>query len=508
MPAYGISILLIPLSFASCIQALAVLLPLYVYPGTNCAAWTSVFSAISAHLTTTFYIVVNPNSGPGSGGSQPDENFVTCIPQLQPSGSQTILLGYVDVNAPTSGSVVGDIDTYAGWDSSYRPTGIYLDDISPTADLVSTYQSYVSHATSDGFTFTALDPGEAASSAYYDMVDLVNTYETSYSSFTPASLSGTLSKQSVILTNAPSTGAYSSVISELENMGVAAVYISDVSDSSPDLPIQLSEFVSEVASVGGSSTSAGSTSGSSSGSTTSSGEASSGFTSSSSASSGSNSSGTTTSSNTASTPSSSLLPSSKGSSSQSTSVKGGIATFSGQSETSTSSSTSSSGTTDQSASAVHNAPPIAAIVGGVLGGLVFLLASLLILMCLRRGRKGPVSASPEAVLPFTTEHNTDAPVSSPPSTWNSDVKAPMTEAPSDLADHSTASSSYPSTARLSAAPTYGREWESRRTLTEASSEEAEHAGDYSTRRMSYPSTARLSAAPTYTAPPPSYSADE
>ncbi|KAJ7500722.1 Spherulation-specific family 4-domain-containing protein [Mycena galericulata] len=251
MPFHGISILLIQLASASCIPAIAVLLPLYLYPGENCSAWSPVLTAISAHLSTTFYITINPNVGPGSSGSQPDDNFVTCIPQLQPSRSQTVLLGYVNTTSPTSGSVDSDIDTYAGWDSSYRPTGIFLDGVTPSKDSVSTYQGYVSHATSKGFTFTALNPGKAASSSYYDMVDLVNTYEDTYSSFKPSSLSGNLSKQSVTLVNAPSTGSYSAIISKLESLGVDAVYITDAPTNSSDLPVQLSEFVDEIASVGG-----------------------------------------------------------------------------------------------------------------------------------------------------------------------------------------------------------------------------------------------------------------
>jgi hypothetical protein len=81
------------------------------------------------------------------------------------------------------------------------------------------------------------------------MADLVNTYEDSYSSFDLTSLTGTISKQSVTLVDAPSTGSYSSVISQLQRLGVKAVYISNVPDSDPDLPVQLSKFVSEVASA-------------------------------------------------------------------------------------------------------------------------------------------------------------------------------------------------------------------------------------------------------------------
>jgi hypothetical protein len=83
------------------------------------------------------------------------------------------------------------------------------------------------------------------------MADLVNTYEDSYSSFDLTSLTGTISKQSVTLVDAPSTGSYSSMISQLQRLGVKAVYISNVPDSDPDLPVQLSKFVSEAIGVRG-----------------------------------------------------------------------------------------------------------------------------------------------------------------------------------------------------------------------------------------------------------------
>ncbi|KAJ7145677.1 Spherulation-specific family 4-domain-containing protein [Mycena epipterygia] len=415
MLPYGISILLTQLVLASCIHALGVLLPLYIYPGTNCAAWSPVSDAIAAHSSTQWYIIINPDSGPGS----PDSTYQGCVAAL-PTSKNQIRMGYVDT---TTGNVIADIDTYAGWDSSSRPTGIFFDNVSD-ANPISTYQSYVTHAMSKGFTFTALDPGEAAQSAYFSMVNLVNTYEDSYSSFSSSLLSGNLSKQSVILVNAPSTGSYSTVISQLESLGVAAVYISNVADSSQGLPVQLSEFVSEVASTGGSSTTSGSTS----------------------------------------------------SRSTSGSISGTTSSSSTSSVTSTQSSVSSpsSGVSNEPVSAAKKGPPIAAIVGGVLGGLVFLLVLLVVFMCLRRRHP---TVSPEAVAaPFveTMEYHSNrtestSPVSSPNN--DSDVKmrlplaGPSTDV--DVAESSAASTleasaeaSYHSTARLSAAPTYGRDRDS------------------------------------------------
>ncbi|KAJ6507494.1 Spherulation-specific family 4-domain-containing protein, partial [Mycena vulgaris] len=218
-----------------------VLLPLFIFPGTNCAAWTPVSNAISAHPNTQFYIIINPDNGPGSTESA----YQACVSAL-PSSTNQITLGYIDT---TSGNVLTDIDTYAGWGSTSRPTGIFFDGVSGGANDLSTYQGYASHAKAQGFTFIALDPGQTTDLAYFSMADLINTYEDSYSSFSTASLSGTLSKQSVTLVNAPGTGSYNAVISQLDSLGVAAVYITNVGDDSSDLPNQLLEFVSEVAGV-------------------------------------------------------------------------------------------------------------------------------------------------------------------------------------------------------------------------------------------------------------------
>ncbi|KAJ7873141.1 Spherulation-specific family 4-domain-containing protein [Mycena olivaceomarginata] len=210
-----------------------ILLPLYVSPGANCAAWSPVFDAISANANTQWYIIINPDSGPGSF----DQLYETCVSKLPASANQ-ITMGYVDTKGE---NVLGDVDTYAGWPSSSRPHGIFFDRVSPTTNHLNTYQSYVSHTKSQGFTFIGLDPGErVANSSYFAMADLINTYEASYSSFNSDSLSGTISKQSVILVNSPTTGSY---------------------NSSSDLPTQLSEFASEVASVGGGEASSGSIAG-------------------------------------------------------------------------------------------------------------------------------------------------------------------------------------------------------------------------------------------------------
>ncbi|KAJ6533922.1 Spherulation-specific family 4-domain-containing protein [Mycena vulgaris] len=493
MPWNGISTILIQLTLVRSIQALSVLLPLYVPHGTNCAAWSPAFATISAHPSMTFYTIISPISGPGSSiDSQPDADFISCVLRLRLSGTQTVL-GWVDTISPSTGTVLGDIDTYAGWNNSYRPNGIFLVDVTPTASRVSTYQGYVSHATSMGFTFTVLDAGVATSSSYLDMVDFVNTYEGPYSSFDPSSLSGTLSKQSVTLKSAPSTGSYSGVISQLQSLGVKAVYITDAPDMGTPLPAQLDEFVDEVASVGGSVPSGSTTSPASgqapfspTGSTTSpaSGPAPSSPTDS------------TTSPASGSAPSSPTIssgspPSSaKRSSSPSTAVKESLTISSVSSSTSP-----PAGISNQTVSAGRGKPPVTAVVCGVLGALLLLSASLAMFLFMRMRRRRQMPGAPDnmntalftpetsqypnpapnaTVIPFPLDYSnrdrpSDSVIASPPPR-STDVKSPMgemstvtgaearagaaTEADTGNISLSTTRASYPSMMELSAAPTY------------------------------------------------------
>ncbi|KAJ7019691.1 Spherulation-specific family 4-domain-containing protein [Mycena alexandri] len=440
--------LLIQLFVAPCIQALGILLPLYIYPGSNCAAWSPVFDAISAGSSAKWYIIVNPDSGPGAT----DQLYQTCVSQIPPSDDQ-IIMGFIDTQ---DGNVERDIDTYAGWPSSARPAGIYFDNINPTASQLSTYQSYVSYAKSKGFTFIGLNPGETTDASYFSMADLVNTYEDSYSSFNADSLSGTISKQSVTLVNAPATGSYSAVISQLQTVGAAAVYITNVADTDQDLPAQLSEFASEIASAGG-----GSTSGSS-------------------PSNPSNPSNPSTPSD----PSNPAAPSSPSNSPNTSSLKGSSSkTMSGASTKSSPSSGSATGSAvkgdiptgtpsgqspglpqssngpNQATVAGHQGPPIAAIVGGVLGAFVILLVLLVLFLCIRRRRRG-VSGSPETVAPFPVEIVHDrATTSGSSQDWPQDMKAPLSGTDPEMStlDALGALTSHDPTSavRVSVAPTYG-----------------------------------------------------
>ncbi|KAF7333622.1 hypothetical protein MSAN_02405100 [Mycena sanguinolenta] len=232
-------------SLAPCIQALAVIVPLYWDPGMNCGVWNSYFTIIDAHPSTTFYTIINPNQGPGVNGSQPRAGYQACVQSLKPAANpNAIVLGYVDTRV---GTVMADIDTYAGWKTAYRPNGIFLDNVTATADAVDTYSAYISHAKAQGFYICAAD------AAYFPLVDLINTYDSAYSPFNANSLSNAtstpLSKQSVWLFDASTATPDVSLLNQLGSLGVAAVFVTNATSTGGGLPPKFSAFVNAVASV-------------------------------------------------------------------------------------------------------------------------------------------------------------------------------------------------------------------------------------------------------------------
>lgn len=111
---------------------------------------------IQAHPSVHVYTVINPNSGPMST-SDLYPNYATCIPKLKDAGPSSTVLGYISTNYGKRGvgDVESNIDTYASWPISYRPTGIFFDEVPDGAKQVSRYASYASYARSKGFGFVS-----------------------------------------------------------------------------------------------------------------------------------------------------------------------------------------------------------------------------------------------------------------------------------------------------------------------------------------------------------------
>lgn len=100
---------------------------------------------ITTYSDLPFYVIINPASGPGSSGSQPDASYQLCIPGIQ--GANVKILGYVATGYGSGTNVATDIATYAGWDSSYRPDGIFFDETSTSSGDYNSYATWAADAT-------------------------------------------------------------------------------------------------------------------------------------------------------------------------------------------------------------------------------------------------------------------------------------------------------------------------------------------------------------------------
>ncbi|KAJ7595230.1 Spherulation-specific family 4-domain-containing protein [Mycena floridula] len=231
-----------------------IIFPLFVYPGEGCSSWSALNSAISNNPSVPFIVVVNPNSGPGDSGSQPDSNYQSCIPKLSASGSSqnsVTLVGYVDTNygSRSSNDVLADINTYGQWSSSYKLQGVYLDRTAATSQFESAYRSYASQAQQAfGSAYVVMDTGTIPSDiSFFTFANLLVTFTNVYSSFRRAltiSDAAPAQKQAVILYSGPSTTP-ETLVKQLVQMGIGSMFITDASNFERP-PNDLGGLVSDV----------------------------------------------------------------------------------------------------------------------------------------------------------------------------------------------------------------------------------------------------------------------
>ncbi|KAJ7056092.1 Spherulation-specific family 4 [Mycena amicta] len=222
------------------VLAAGVVFPLYIYPGDNCAAWTAVSNAIINHPTMPFYIIINPDSGPGgSANSQPDTNYQSCVSTLRPAANPNVhVIGYVATGFGTraASAVEADVLTYAGWGAAWRPSGIFFDEVQDGSGNLALYTSYVAYARSHiPGAFISLNPGTAISAGYYTIADQIMSFEDTYASFSTSDLvissSTPASEQAVILHTAPATLPTDTINTLIHTEGIGALFITPVSEA-------------------------------------------------------------------------------------------------------------------------------------------------------------------------------------------------------------------------------------------------------------------------------------
>ncbi|TFK34640.1 Spherulation-specific family 4 [Crucibulum laeve] len=238
-----------------------VIVPLYIYPGT-CTDWAFLINAIQSYPTIQFYVIINPNSGPGGApGTQPDTNYQSCTASIRRAGASAgnaKLLGYVATGygSRTNATVTSDVDTYSQWTVSYRPDGIFFDEVATAASSLSLYQAFSNRVHqnfgANGLVF--LNPGTTPeTSGYFNIANLIVTYEDTYNGYSSSSLTITTNspanKQSVILHTGPAQLPLS-IVQQLTSTGLGAIFITNYpsADAYSFAPSYWSTFLSYIVS--------------------------------------------------------------------------------------------------------------------------------------------------------------------------------------------------------------------------------------------------------------------
>jgi len=145
-----------PTSSSGCSGKVKIMVPLYVYPG---SAWEAVASGASSVSTVA---IINPNSGPAN---PPNSDYVSYMQKLHNAGVQMIGYVYTSYGTRATSAVEADITIYA---NQYPLlSGIFLDEGSADASLVSYYQTLHNYILSKpGWTINVINPGVAPTSGY------------------------------------------------------------------------------------------------------------------------------------------------------------------------------------------------------------------------------------------------------------------------------------------------------------------------------------------------------
>jgi Spherulation-specific family 4 len=125
-------------------------------------------------------LVVNPASGPGAAR---DDAYVAAVRSARRAGAR--VLGYVPTayGARPRAEVEADIDRYQQW---YGTDGVFLDEAAAAPSMLEHYRALAAHARAAGQRVVVLNPGTVPDRGYFDVADVVVTFEGPYARYSGA----------------------------------------------------------------------------------------------------------------------------------------------------------------------------------------------------------------------------------------------------------------------------------------------------------------------------------
>lgn len=148
------------------------LIPAYVSPG-------AIVDVVSGAARPRL-LVINPANGPGPHARS---SYRLAVLAAREAGAR--VLGYVPTSygARSASDVVTDIDRYTSW---YGVDGIFLDEASPSAAQLPYYEALSRHVHASAKRLVVLNPGVVPARAYFDIADVVVTFEGPYADYRAA----------------------------------------------------------------------------------------------------------------------------------------------------------------------------------------------------------------------------------------------------------------------------------------------------------------------------------
>jgi hypothetical protein len=148
------------------------LIPAYVGP--------AALDRIAERPSAMRLVVINPGNGPGAG---PRADLRRAVAALRPGG--TGVLGYVHTayGARDFAAVMADARRYRAW---YGVDGIFVDETAHDTARLPYYRRLAGAARAAGLRVVALNPGTVPARGYFDVADVVVTFEGPYADYDAA----------------------------------------------------------------------------------------------------------------------------------------------------------------------------------------------------------------------------------------------------------------------------------------------------------------------------------
>lgn len=242
----------------------SVLVPAYIYPSPS--AWAPLYTTIESNPTVSFYVIINPASGPGPD-TFPDSNYATALAQLNTYGTPRVsTLGYVHTSYASRAlsEVQADVATYYNWrtysSADIALGGIFFDEAPANASEASVdYMHAAAQAVKDtwptsagnGQGFVVFNPGTVVQSQeYFEAADAVVVYEGAAETYTTAPLTGAQKaknprQQAVIVHSFEGeSGQLAQLVNETVKAQAGPFFVTDAYEAWPSY---LDTFVKDVA---------------------------------------------------------------------------------------------------------------------------------------------------------------------------------------------------------------------------------------------------------------------